>query len=66
MQVQLGLLTAAATAAALIVFVAGIVTFRARPESASRQLRATITMWAAVIGMGGFLCCAATMVFPPF
>jgi hypothetical protein len=66
MQVQLGLLTAAATAGALIVFLAGFVTFRGRPDSGSRQLRATITMWAAVVGMGGFLCCAATMVFPPF
>jgi hypothetical protein len=65
MQTELGLLTAAATAGAVIVFLAGFVAFRARPDAASRQLRATITMWAAVVGMGGFLCCAATMLVPP-
>ncbi|MCU1472428.1 hypothetical protein [Amnibacterium sp.] len=66
MQLQYGLLTAAATAGALVVFLVGIITFRARPDSTSRQLRATVTMWAGVVGMGGFLCCAATMSFPPF
>jgi len=65
MQWQIGLLTAAVAIGAALVFAVGLTTFRLRPTAKRLQLRATVTMWAGVVGVGALLCCAGTLLFLP-
>ena len=66
MQAEIGLLTGAASLSAGALFLLGLAIFRGRPSAAARELRATMTMWAAVISVAALLCCAGTLLFPLF